>query len=164
MEILRKETLYADKQTGEILAEKIIFKRPDGSVGVKTINNAPTKTQKHYKNDVNMTNIIKKYQQSHIAPPLSKPGKYLDFREFPRTFSQALEALDAVQDTFDALPSEVRSKFRNNPQELLDFVSDPQNKEEGIKLGLIPKPIPPPRDLAKDIATEISKIQKPDKA
>ena len=36
-----------------------------------------------------------------------------------------------------ALPSDVRSRFGNNPAELLDFLNDNSNYDEAIRLGLI---------------------------
>ncbi len=41
---------------------------------------------------------------------------------------------------FDSLPSHVRTRFHNEPGELLDFCADSSNREEAIELGIIPKP------------------------
>lgn len=38
------------------------------------------------------------------------------------------------------MPSEVRKRFGNNPGVFMDFVSNPDNKEELVKLGLAVKP------------------------
>ena len=53
---------------------------------------------------------------------------------------------------FDNLPSDVRNRFNNNPAQLLDFVADPENKEEAIELGLLPKP-----EITKQIIEEDGK-------
>lgn len=40
-------------------------------------------------------------------------------------------------EAFEALPSSIRNRFHNSPQELLDFVSDEKNRPEAEKLGLL---------------------------
>lgn len=46
----------------------------------------------------------------------------------------------AFKTMFDALDSETRNKFRNQPSLLLEYVNDPKNREEAESLGLLPKP------------------------
>ena len=49
---------------------------------------------------------------------------------------QVIEAEKA----FDALPSKVRSRFKNQPVEFLEFCSDEANRDEMAELGLIEPP------------------------
>ena len=49
----------------------------------------------------------------------------------------------AADDAFMALPAAVRERFNNDPAELVDFVSDVNNRSEAIDLGLIPPPAKP---------------------
>ena len=48
----------------------------------------------------------------------------------------------AAQSMFATLPSKIRSAFDEDPQKFLDFCSDPENKPEMEKLGLLPKTPP----------------------
>ncbi len=41
---------------------------------------------------------------------------------------------------FEEMSADIRAKFHNQPGELLEFVNNPENKEECISLGLLPKP------------------------
>lgn len=163
MKIIKSETLHVD-QDGQILAEKITYQRADGSVGVKTLNKAPTKTQQHYKDQANINNILAKWHKSGIDPRRTgRKSMYVDHRDLPKDYETALQKVMAAEDTFDHLPSSIRNKFNNNVQAMIDFAKDPKNLEEGIKIGLFEPPKPPPRDLVKEIAEEINK-PKPDKA
>lgn len=56
----------------------------------------------------------------------------------------ALEVVRRSQEAFDALPADLRFRFGNDPVAFMDFVQDESNKDEAIKLGLIPKPEEPP--------------------
>jgi len=53
-----------------------------------------------------------------------------------------LEIQREAADYFRALPARIRNRFRNDPLELLTFVQDPENLEEGIALGIFEKKVP----------------------
>jgi hypothetical protein len=36
-----------------------------------------------------------------------------------------------------ALPADLRARFSNNPEELINFLDNPENKDEAIRLGLL---------------------------
>jgi phage internal scaffolding protein len=43
----------------------------------------------------------------------------------------------AAEDEFDALPAQIRARFENEPANLIDFLSNEQNRDEAEKLGLV---------------------------
>ncbi|CAJ0596425.1 unnamed protein product [Cylicocyclus nassatus] len=45
---------------------------------------------------------------------------------------------------FEALPSDVRERFGNDPAKLLAFLDDDDNRAEAVKLGLVNAPPEPP--------------------
>lgn len=55
-------------------------------------------------------------------------------------FQSQLNAVIEAQDAFMELPAQVRSRFSNDPAQLLNFLNDDSNRDEAIKLGLIDKP------------------------
>jgi len=61
--------------------------------------------------------------------------------------------MEAGKTAFATLPSHVRRRFENDPQEFLAFMADPANQDEVIKMGLAtdnrpppPEPVIPPPD------------------
>jgi phage internal scaffolding protein len=84
-------------------------------------------------------NIIVARAQHNPAVLLDKslrPDVFRDFSEslpFVEMFNKVCEAKSAFED----LPSDVRSKFRNDPANLIDFVSNPNNALEAHDLGLL---------------------------
>lgn len=82
---------------------------------------------------------------SLIASLAKKPGLYGDFTNAV-DFQTLQNRVIRVRDAFATLAPEVRAKFNNNPAEMIDFVNDPKNKAEAIKMGILP---PPKRETKK---------------
>lgn len=56
-------------------------------------------------------------------------------------FMHCQNRIIAAQTAFDALPSRVRSRFQNDPRQLVAFFADEDNLEEAISLGLVKRPL-----------------------
>lgn len=58
----------------------------------------------------------------------------------------SLETQLRAKEAFAQLSPDIRNRFNNNPRIYYDFVTDPSNRDECIKLGIInpPKPDPEP--------------------
>lgn len=113
-----------------------LVKRPNGTLGCYLDNFGKSRTQQCFSDMTNVNIIMKKWQGR--PPPLPSDVKQV-FADVSHgmDFQQSLERVNAVQEAFDRLPADTRSRFRNNPVELLDFVGDPANEQECIKLGLM---------------------------
>ena len=68
---------------------------------------------------------------SGVAAPV-----YADFSEV-FDFTTAMNAIAKANESFDAMPAHVRSRFDNNPAKFVDFCSDNANYDEAVKLGLV---------------------------
>lgn len=130
---------------------KIITRRANGTVKVTTINDLPSRTQKQFKDKVNINSIMAKYRKTGLIEHVRKtPGKYMDLTKLP-DYQTALQTVIHAQNTFETIPANIRKRFNNDPAELISFLGDSKNMEEAIKLGLvvkkpepgIPEPTPP---------------------
>lgn len=96
----------------------------------------PSKTQQHFKDEVNVNNIVKKFtetgQVSHLNHSRAQYGEAPDV-----DFRSAMDIVQKAQETFDSLPSELRKRFGNDPANYLEFVQNPENIEEMYDLGMI---------------------------
>lgn len=93
--------------------------------------------EQHHKDTQNVNNIIKRHGMDMIAKTaaLQQPQYIMD--DNPNNdFQEAMQIVTAAQQHFDVLPSEIRKKFNNSPAEFLDFVHNPDNSDEMVKLGL----------------------------
>ena len=74
-----------------------------------------------------------------------------DFTDIPSSYHEALNVVTRAKQNFMLLDAKLRARFDNDPGQFVEFVSNPENKDECIKLGLIEqvKPIESP---AKEVA------------
>lgn len=110
--------------------------RADGSLRIQATNHEPSKTQQQFQNECDINNILKSYQETgtinHLNP---KPGLYQDFSNV-LDYKDSLELVMYAQEQFALLPAKIRSRFNNNPAELVEFCNHPHNHEEAVSLGL----------------------------
>lgn len=112
----------------------------DKPLKVTTDNNEPSMTEQSHKKDCDIGNILRKYDKTgllvHVNNAVAEYGDFSGTNEYKESLNKVIQA----QETFMELPSEIRKKFGNDPGNYLEFVSEPKNKEEMIKLGMIIEP------------------------
>lgn len=82
------------------------------------------------------------------------PAQYGDFSQVG-DYQTALNVVLEAETLFGNLPSSVRDRFNNDPQELLAFVSDEKNREEAKTLGLLSVDNPErPQEAGVGLSTE----------
>ncbi|AXH75464.1 MAG: internal scaffolding protein [Microviridae sp.] len=102
----------------------------------------PGRTKQSFKDECDINTIMRRYQLTGEIAHLSQRSPI--FGDFPEMdFNQAMAIVVQARENFSQLPAEVRDRFANDPARLLAFLQDPDNREEGIKLGLLRKPEPP---------------------
>lgn len=97
-----------------------------------------SKAVQSQKDEADINNIVKQFGLTGKLPMNTRTPQYGDYtgvRDYQTALNQVIEAEQA----FMQLPPEIRKRFHNDPQELLEFVSMDSNREEAISLGLIPK-------------------------
>lgn len=106
------------------------------SLRIRTMNEEPTRTQQQFQADVNVNNIMKRYKKTGQISHLSgRQGQYMDLTSAPDYF-EAMQKIATANTAFLNLPAEVRRRFGNDPALLLEFIHNPDNYDEGVKLGL----------------------------
>lgn len=100
--------------------------------------------EQNHKDEVDINNIIRK----HGIDMIQKTANIVQMRfdDNPNNdFQEYMNLIIKGQQSFDSLPSEIRKRFGNDATMYMDFVRNPDNKPEGIKLGIFEKePTPPP--------------------
>ena len=103
------------------------------------VNKAASMTQAQFQDECDINKIMDRYMRTGcLSDPLSqmKPGTYGDFSDLGDYMENMNKVIEA-REMFDALPAKVRERFGNNPGAMIDFVMDPNNQEEAVKLGLL---------------------------
>lgn len=98
-----------------------------------------SRTQQHFKDEVDTNAIIERYTRTGYLPEdiqYAAKGIYEDFSEAGDYIAMQNKLAKADQ-SFMALPSQIRERFGQNPANLISFLNDSANAEEAYKLGLI---------------------------
>lgn len=109
--------------------------------------NDPSLAQQSYKDDVDINVLLERFKvtgqmpQSVVLPTYGDFSAVVDFRT-------ANDAINRARNAFMDLPADLRARFSNDPQVFLEFCSNPDNKDELVKLKLanppdVPVPVVP---------------------
>lgn len=95
-------------------------------------------TEQAHKDQTDINKIIDRFDKEGLIKGVQKfEGKFGDFTGID--FKTMQDQVAGAKSQFEALPSEIRARFENQPYKLLEFMDDPNNREEAIELGLIRK-------------------------
>ncbi len=84
----------------------------------------------------NINDIVRRHlDNSDLVPIATRMPIYGDFSEVG-DFQQALDQVANCRSDFMALPAEVRDMVGHTEQGFIDWVQDPANHDEGVRLGL----------------------------
>lgn len=96
------------------------------------------RTKQQFRDEVNINEIMRRYRDNAIVPETrGQAGHYGDFSDIGG-YDEAMEAVNTANQAFVELPSHVRTRFGNDPAQLLLFMEDEGNEEEARALGILP--------------------------
>jgi len=107
------------------------------------------RTQQHFKEECDINTIVRRFLRTGTVPAdmvKTRLGTFLDTTAFG-DFQTAQQTVIEARNAFMTLPADTRAKFNNNPGELVDWINDPNNKDEAIRLNLLPGPAPKPEPV-----------------
>ena len=111
------------------------------------------KTVQYFKDDCDVNNIMKKYEATGVLWTTKDKPRYGDFTDVP-DYQDALHKVREAENSFDALPSQVRKYFNNDPSEFVEFCSKQENLDEMRRLGLAPEAREIPKEIMENEGTE----------
>jgi len=108
----------------------------------------PSRTVQSEAETVNINSIVARARAGGSVPSLSsREPRYLDVSDVG-DYREALHRVRAAQEAFMELPAMVRARFENDPGRMVSFLSDPTNRPEAEKLGLVKPVTPAPAEAA----------------
>lgn len=119
-------TLYDE---GMKPSEGIIFTEP-----------SITDQSQYQESDINY--IVKKYADGRTGITTLDLGADAGVLQYgdtllPGDYDTALDLINAVNDEFYQLPSQIRAEFNHNPKELINALADPRQRDRLLSLGLL---------------------------
>lgn len=104
------------------------------------------KTQQQFADDADINTIVRRFGLTGELPDVVSVPRSGDFTDVV-DYQTALNAVRKAEEGFMELPGDVRYRFRNDPQMLLEFMEDGRNYEEALRLGLVNKRAEVTRDV-----------------
>lgn len=112
----------------------------DEEIGLATatVNDEPSLTQQQFIEDCDINVLARRFGLVDTSMPVAPidPRHYGDFTEVP-DLRTALDLVNDARNRFMELPARMRERFNNSPGRLWDFVNDPENADEAVRLGLL---------------------------
>jgi phage internal scaffolding protein len=107
-------------------------------------SNSPSLTSQSQADEVDINKIMSRVAKGQTI--LGSDGKpfYGDVSNLGG-LQEAFIKIQEADELFMQYPAEMREKFQNDPSKFVDFVADPKNYDEALKIGLLkPRPVVPP--------------------
>jgi len=95
-----------------------------------------TPVEQQHRAQVNINTIMRKLHAQGTLPPFQTGATYGDFSN-AEDYQSCQERILKARSDFMCLPSELRTRFENKPENLIRFLEDPENLAECRELGLI---------------------------
>lgn len=96
-----------------------------------------TLTQQQFAEEVDINTIVRRFGLTGQLPDNVSMPTYQDY-EGVFDFQSAMNTMMEAERSFMLMPADIRARFDNDPQKLLEFCSDERNRDEAIKWGLVP--------------------------
>ena len=124
-------------QTGEIIIMRTPYNYDTDEVSKETGLDCGTvsKTQQQFKDEVDINTIVERFGKAGQMP---EKMNFPTAQEFEETFDfqTALNKTIEARESFMTMPAKARARFNNDPQKFMEFIHDPENAQEAVKLGL----------------------------
>ena len=92
-------------------------------------------TKQAFKDECDVHTIIDRFKETGQIPQAAIEGQYGDFTGV-EDYHSAMTLVRQAQEMFEALPAEVRDRFKNDPGAFVEFVEDPENGQALVDMGL----------------------------
>lgn len=129
-----------NKDTGEIVFCRTPYNYDTETVSEETglACKKPSKTQAQFKDETNINTIVERFGATGEKPPTMTFPTEQDFTE-AFDFQTSMNQIVRARESFMELPAKARARFQNDPQRFMEFIHDPENQQEAVKLGLMVK-------------------------
>lgn len=114
-----------------------------GTIGEKEgfSSDLPSKTMQEFIDDCDINHILNSFNSTGVLPPSQQVDsmrvpEFLDISDLPETPQEFYDVFKTAQDSFDALPVEIKERFNHDKEKFIKFVLDPKNVNTLCDLGL----------------------------
>lgn len=117
-------------------------------------------TQQQFKDECDINEIVRRFGLGHKMPESVRIPQYGDFTQID-DYHSACNAIAEAGEAFDALPSDLRKRFQNDPGQFVDFCLNEGNRDELVKLGLVVPKAPPEVAAVATVEAAVAAVSSP---
>lgn len=110
--------------------------RENGTLRVSTVISGESMTEQSHRQEVNINTIVARARKGILPRGTGVMPNYGDFSSGMDYHEAQNKIVDAKRD-FMRMPADIRKRFGNDPANMIDFLGNPDNREEAEELGLI---------------------------
>lgn len=133
------------------------IKQKDVQYDTKNKEQFKSRTQQQFKDECNINNVIAKYDKTGIFTHVNEAqAHYFDNTKI-NEYQESLNLVIQSKLSFSKIPAEIRKRFGNDAGLYLEFVTNPDNMDEMVKMGLAKAPIVIPEHIQKVEVTNTEK-------
>lgn len=97
---------------------------------------AEVRTKQSFKEESDINHIMARWQRTGVIDHLAaNPPTYGNFIT-AGDYQEACNSVIAADAAFAAMPAHIRDRMNNDPATFMNFMADPNNQAEAVKLGL----------------------------
>lgn len=111
----------------------------------------PSMAKQEFKSECDVNKIVQLYRQGSPMPVQVRSGQFADVSEMP-DYKTAVETVMEAEEIFGKMSMDVKNACGNTVAGFLDWVQDPDNKDQLIELGLMPAETAPPEAAPAGVA------------
>lgn len=106
-------------------------------------------TKQAFADECNVNKIMERYELTGVLDDGKSVGgaRHIDCTGL-LSYQESLNVVMEAESSFMDLTAKVRSRFDNNPANMIEFLSNPANADEALALGLINGKSPEATDVA----------------
>lgn len=106
--------------------------------GLKCEDESLTKQADAQQADINY--IVAQFGLTQELPYGNEVPEFADYSDYPTDYHSAINFVKDADNLFMQYPADVRTRFKNDAGLFLDFLTNPDNRDEATKLGFIDTP------------------------
>jgi len=109
------------------------------AINYKTTFEGTSLTKQQFKKQCDIQHIMRGYKTTGVYSHVNKNYQNATYGEINvnKSWHETQTLLANLKSKFSTLPDKVKEKFKNDPKNMIEFVSNSKNLEASVKLGLL---------------------------
>jgi len=96
----------------------------------------PSRTKQSFAAECDINTIMKRYERTGVLDHVAQRApRYEDVVGL--NFGAAMDVIVGAKNMFADLPAQIRDRFNNDPETMLEFIQNEENRAEAAKMGLL---------------------------